>query len=74
MQFTFERDTIAMKKKPLSEREETILHLVAKGHMNKEIADELCISVDTVKKHLQNIYRKLGATNKIKALQKAGRL
>jgi two-component system, NarL family, response regulator LiaR len=74
MQFDYEKDTISMKKKPLSEREDTILHLVAKGHVNKEIADELCISVDTVKKHLQNIYRKLGATNKIKALQKTGRL
>jgi DNA-binding NarL/FixJ family response regulator len=74
MQSICEIETIAMKKKPLSNREETILHLVSKGHVNKQIADELYISIDTVKKHLQNIYRKLNATNKIEALRKAGRL
>jgi two-component system, NarL family, response regulator LiaR len=64
--------TIAVTKPALSDREESILTLVAKGYINKQIADELCISIDTVKKHLQNIYRKLGATKKIEALRNAG--
>jgi two-component system, NarL family, response regulator LiaR len=67
-------DTKAMKDNPLSEREQSVLELVAKGYVNKEIADKLCISIETVKKHLQNTYRKLRATNKIEALRKAGML
>jgi two-component system, NarL family, response regulator LiaR len=63
-----------MKDNPLSEREQSVLQLVAKGYVNKEIADKLCISIETVKKHLQNTYRKLRATNKIEALRKAGML
>jgi DNA-binding NarL/FixJ family response regulator len=74
MQTAFETETIEMKKKALSDREETVIELVSKGYVNKQIAEELYISIDTVKKHLQNIYRKLGATNKIEALRKAGRL
>jgi two-component system, NarL family, response regulator LiaR len=67
-------DTKAMKDNPLSEREQSVLELVAKGYVNKEIAVKLCISIETVKKHLQNTYRKLRATNKIEALRKAGML
>ena len=63
-----------MKDNPLSEREQSVLELVAKGYVNKEIAVKLCISIETVKKHLQNTYRKLRATNKIEALRKAGML
>jgi two-component system, NarL family, response regulator LiaR len=67
-------ETKAMKDNPLSEREQSVLQLVAKGYVNKEIAVKLCISIETVKKHLQNTYRKLRATNKIEALRKAGML
>jgi len=56
----------------LTSRERIILKLVAKGCTNKQIADRLFISINTVKKHLQNTYRKLGAGNKIEALRKAG--
>jgi DNA-binding NarL/FixJ family response regulator len=35
-----------------------------KGRSNKEIADESCISEETVKKHIQNIYRKAGVKNR----------
>lgn len=44
----------------LSEREKEILVCVAKGLINKEIADELCISVNTVITHRRNITRKIG--------------
>ncbi|MBD5284198.1 MAG: helix-turn-helix transcriptional regulator [Bacteroides sp.] len=44
----------------LSEREKDIIRAVAKGRTNKEMADELCISVHTVATHRRNISAKLG--------------
>jgi LuxR family transcriptional regulator, maltose regulon positive regulatory protein len=55
----------------LTPREKIIIILVAKGCSNKQIAERLFISVDTVKNHLKNVYRKLGACNRIDALHKA---
>lgn len=43
----------------LSEREKQIVICVAKGMANKEIAEELCLSVNTVTTHRRNIARKL---------------
>ncbi len=43
----------------LSLRELEVLRLMAKGHTNEEIADELIIAIGTVKNHVTNIYRKL---------------
>jgi DNA-binding NarL/FixJ family response regulator len=56
----------------LTKREMEILQLVAKGFTNKQVADRLFISMETVKKHLVNIYKKLNANNRLKALKKAG--
>jgi DNA-binding CsgD family transcriptional regulator len=50
---------------PLTERELEVLRLIAKGLSNKEIADRLCISVDTVKKHSYNSYKKLKVQNRV---------
>ena len=44
----------------LSSREKEILVCVAKGMLNKEIADKLCLSIYTVITHRKNITRKLG--------------
>ncbi|GGG04349.1 response regulator [Paenibacillus abyssi] len=44
----------------LSEREKQVLSLVAKGYANKEIADQLIISVKTVESHKSNVMEKLG--------------
>ena len=44
----------------LGDREKDIIRCVAKGKSNKEIADELCISVHTVATHRRNISSKLG--------------
>jgi DNA-binding NarL/FixJ family response regulator len=54
----------------LSLREKEVLELLAKGLMYKEIAHQLGVGTETVKKHLQNIYQKLHVQNKIEALNK----
>jgi DNA-binding CsgD family transcriptional regulator len=49
----------------ISVRETEIVELIMKGLSNKEIADRLCISVDTVKKHSYNSYKKLNVQNRV---------
>lgn len=61
-------------KEPLTVRETQILLLLVGGSLNKEIAASLNISVDTVKKHLKNIYRKISARNRIEAVRYANSL
>jgi ATP/maltotriose-dependent transcriptional regulator MalT len=56
---------------PLSEREIEVLHLVAKGLQRQEIAENLVLSLNTVKSHLRNIFRKLGVNNQMQAVAKA---
>jgi LuxR family maltose regulon positive regulatory protein len=53
---------------PLTKREQEILALLAAGLTNQEIADQLVISPQTVKKHTGNIYGKLGARNRTEAV------
>jgi DNA-binding NarL/FixJ family response regulator len=50
---------------PLTNREEELLIPVARGRTNSEIADELHISISTVKTHLASLMRKLGARNRV---------
>jgi len=50
---------------PLTIREEEVLVTVARGRTNAEIADELYISVSTVKSHLASLMNKLGARNRV---------
>ena len=52
---------------PLTERELLVLRLVASGASNSEIADNLSISVNTVKSHLKNILEKLHLDNRTQA-------
>jgi DNA-binding NarL/FixJ family response regulator len=47
----------------LTQREREILKLIAEGYKNKEIADDLCISVKTVEKHRSNLMEKLNLHN-----------
>lgn len=54
----------------LSEREAEIIKLLSEGFLYKEIADQKSISIDTVKKHIGSIYRKLHVANKIEAVNK----
>ena len=50
---------------PLTEREEEVLVTVALGRTNAEIADDLSISLSTVKTHLASLMGKLGARNRV---------
>ena len=59
---------------PLSERELEVLRLAAAGRKNKEIADELFISLNTVLYHTKNAYGKLGVNKRTLALAKAREL
>ncbi len=53
---------------PLSKRELEVLRLIGRGASNPEIAQELVLAVDTVKRHVYNIFSKLGVNNRIQAL------
>ena len=55
----------------LTKREAEILDFLAKGYLYKEIATELFISKETVKKHIHNIYEKLHVQTRTEALNKA---
>jgi DNA-binding NarL/FixJ family response regulator len=50
---------------PLTEREEEVLLTVARGRTNAEIADDLSISLSTVKSHLASLMTKLHARNRV---------
>jgi LuxR family maltose regulon positive regulatory protein len=56
---------------PLSERERQVLRLVAAGLSNREIAEELYLSVNTVKTHLKRMYGKLGVGSRTAAATQA---
>ncbi len=56
---------------PLTPQEQRILRLVAEGASNQQIANQLVISLVTVKKHVSNILGKLGAANRTQALVRA---
>ena len=55
----------------LSSRENEILQLLTKGLLYKEIADQLSISVSTVRQHIHHIYEKLHVQNRTEAINKA---
>jgi DNA-binding NarL/FixJ family response regulator len=56
----------------LSRREQEILELLSKGFRYKEIADQLFLSIDTVRTHIRNIYEKLQVNSRAEALRKTG--
>jgi len=59
------RSTPVQPVEPLTEREEEVLLTVARGRTNAEIAEELYISLSTVKTHLASLMTKLGARNRV---------
>jgi LuxR family maltose regulon positive regulatory protein len=59
---------------PLTEREREVIRLVSIGQSNEAIAGTLVISIETVKKHLKNIYGKLDAHSRVEATNRAREL
>lgn len=57
----------------LTPRENEILDLLAQGYRNKDIAEKLFVSVNTIRTHIYNIYEKLHVQNRIEALNITGR-
>ena len=57
----------------LTKREVEVLRLIASGRSNREIADELVISLNTVIRHVSNIFAKTGVANRAEAATYAGR-
>ncbi|MEO7145640.1 MAG: response regulator transcription factor [Bryobacteraceae bacterium] len=55
----------ARERSPLSAREREIVALVAQGYKNKEMAEKMFISEQTVKNHLHNIFDKLGVSDRL---------
>ncbi len=58
----------------LSRREREVVRLVAVGHTNREIAQELYLSPRTVDMHVRNLFRKLDCRSRVEAVRRAGEL
>lgn len=67
---TFQKPSVNNESDVLSSREREVLELLSKGLLYKEIAEQLGVTHETVKKHLKNIYQKLHVQNKIEAVNK----
>jgi DNA-binding NarL/FixJ family response regulator len=65
-----QKDVSAKNTGNLSNRENEILSYLAKGYRYKEIADLLCISIETVRTHIRNIYEKLQVHSRTEAVLK----
>jgi DNA-binding NarL/FixJ family response regulator len=61
----------ASSRTNFSYRELQVLERLTEGKSNQEIADNLCLSVDTIKSHLKSIYKKLGVCNRLQAIKLA---
>ena len=59
---------------PLSEQVQRVLRLLGAGLTNPEIAQELVVSLNTVKTHVKSIYRKLNLSSRKQARQAARHL
>lgn len=55
----------------LSEREREVLHLLVRGDSNQDIAETLVLSIDTIKRHVSNIFSKLGVHTRVQAVAQA---
>lgn len=66
-----EQLSLKIKKFNLTEREEEVLILISKGFTNTEIADQMYVSINTIKTHIKNLFIKLDVRNRIEAANKA---
>jgi two-component system response regulator DevR len=70
---TTEESSPRVSSMPLSEPQLKILRLIAAGFSNREIASRIYLSENTVKSHVQEIFRKLGVRNRVEAALTASR-
>ena len=68
------RNVVAPLVEPLSPQELRVLRLLAAGRSNREIANELIVSVNTIRSHVQSMYRKLTVNNRVAACDMARHL
>lgn len=66
-----EIDQAKVSELGISPREIEVLELMANGHSNQEIAEQLYISLNTVKTHTSSIFSKLDAKRRVQAVKKA---
>ncbi|MEM9299162.1 MAG: response regulator transcription factor [Bacteroidota bacterium] len=71
---TFTLNERALKKLELTNREFEILQLIAKGHSNSKIADQLFLSLSTIKTHVSNLFTKMNVNSRYHAITKAKEL
>jgi DNA-binding NarL/FixJ family response regulator len=71
---TFDGNPKAQAALGLSERELAVLHELAAGYANKEIALRLHVSPNTIKTHLARLFEKLGAKRRTEAIRRAREL
>lgn len=70
----FSRNEAECTARNISKREIEVLELMASGHSNKEIADALFVSTNTVKTHATNLFEKLEAKRRTQAVERAKQL
>jgi len=68
---SFQRPAVSDPLKKLSDRENEVLQQLSQGRLYKEIADNLGITVNTVRTHIRSIYEKLQARNRSEAVAKS---
>ena len=61
--------TIGVPLSRLTGRELEVLRSLASGHRNKEIAEQLSVTIRTVRFHIENLYRKLGVRTRTQAVR-----
>lgn len=66
-----ENNPVKQEEATLTEREIGVLGLIARGCSNSQISKELCISMNTVKTHIRNIFHKLEVEDRTQAAMKA---
>lgn len=71
-QFAFNQ--VEQQERGISNRELEVLELMAQGLANQEIADNLFVSLNTVKTHSSNLFSKLDVNRRTQAVQKAKKL
>ena len=67
-------DTEMIRRLGISQREMEVLQLVAAGATNQEIADQLFVSLNTIKTHTSRLFEKLDVQRRTQAIEKAKRL